>query len=76
MVVEVLAPGRRTNQVRVTGTSEDDTTVLASLGATGHPREEGLDGGLERCPQVAGPDDAETVAQHSGRLTATRRSKP
>lgn len=59
LAAEVLAPGRRTNQVRVTGTSEDGSTVFASLGATGHPREEGLDGGLERCPRVAGPDDAE-----------------
>ena len=30
MVAEVLAPGRRTNQVRVTGTSEDGTTVFAT----------------------------------------------
>jgi acyl-CoA thioesterase len=59
VVAEVLAPGRRTNQVRVTGTSEDGATVFASLGATGHLREEGLDGGLVGCPTVAGPDEAE-----------------
>ena len=59
VVAEVLAPGRRTNQVRITGTGEDGATVFASLGATGHLREEGLDGGLERCPTVTAPEDAE-----------------
>ena len=59
MVAEVLAPGHRTNQVRVTGTSEDGSTIFASLGATGHPREGGLDGGLVSCPAVARPDESQ-----------------
>jgi acyl-CoA thioesterase len=62
LVAEVLAPGRRTNQVRVTGTAQDGATIFASLGATGHLREEGLGGDLERCPKVTGPEDAELWA--------------
>ncbi|MGY6501165.1 MAG: acyl-CoA thioesterase [Acidimicrobiales bacterium] len=53
---EVLAPGRRTNQVRVTGTSADGTTVFASLGATGHHRDGGMAGEFERRPTVDRPD--------------------
>jgi acyl-CoA thioesterase len=57
--VEVLAPGKRTNQVRVTGTDTSGRTVFASVGAAGHHREGGLAGTFERCPVVAGPADAE-----------------
>lgn len=56
---EVLAPGRRTNQVRVTGKSPAGDVVFASLGATGHLRSEGLTGTFDACPEVAPPDDAE-----------------
>ena len=56
---EVLAPGRRTNQVRVTGTAPDGTTVFASLGATGHPRPEGLTGTFEHMPRVSAPSESE-----------------
>lgn len=56
---EVLAPGRRTNQVRVTGTSPTGEVVFASLGATGHPRLDGLSGEFEQAPEVRPPDDAE-----------------
>ncbi len=44
---EVLAPGRRTNQVRVTATDAAGEIMFASLGATGRPREEGLTGTFE-----------------------------
>jgi acyl-CoA thioesterase-2 len=53
---EVLAPGRRTNQVRVTGSAEDGSIVFASLGATGEPRDDGLEGSFERMPVVAPPE--------------------
>lgn len=55
---EVLAPGRRTKQVRVTGTAADGTTIFASLGATGTPRDDGLTGTFEHMPKVGSPDDA------------------
>lgn len=60
--VEVLAPGRRTNQVRVTGTAPDGQVVFASLGATGHHRAEGVTGEFESMPTVSAPDDAASVA--------------
>lgn len=58
VLAEVLADGRRTNQVRVTGTSEAGDTVFASLGATGHHRPDGLTGEFERPPRVSAPDDS------------------
>lgn len=59
VLTEVLAAGRRTNQVRVTGTDGDGRVVFASLGATGRHRDGGLAGTFEERPVVAGPDDAE-----------------
>jgi acyl-CoA thioesterase len=60
VLAEVLAPGRRTNQVRVTGTNADGEVVFASLGATGHPRADGgLEGEFESPPRVQPPDEAE-----------------
>ena len=59
VLAEVLAPGRRTNQVRVTGTNDDGDVVFASLGATGHPRDGGLEGEFESPPTVAPPGEAE-----------------
>lgn len=56
---EVLAPGKRTNQVRVTGTSPTGAVVFASLGATGHHREGGLTGEFEKAPVVGAPEDSE-----------------
>lgn len=56
---EVLAPGKRTNQMRVTGTTDGGDVVFASLGATGHHREGGLAGEFEHCPTVAPPSEAE-----------------
>jgi acyl-CoA thioesterase II len=55
---EVLAPGKRTNQVRVTGTTADGAVMFASLGATGHHRDGGLTGVFENPPKVTGPEDA------------------
>lgn len=55
---EVLAPGKRTNQVRVTGTKQTGETVFASLGATGHHRDGGLAGEFERRPEVQAPEDS------------------
>jgi len=55
---EVLAPGRRTNQVRVTGTGPGGEVMFASLGATGHHRTDGLTGEFENPPRVAPPGDS------------------
>lgn len=52
---EVLAEGKRTNQVRVTATSDNGDIVFASLGATGSARPDALNGVFERPPQVPGP---------------------
>jgi acyl-CoA thioesterase len=56
---EVLAPGKRTNQVRITGIDGTGAAVFASLGATGHHREGGMTGEFERMPKVAPPGSAE-----------------
>jgi acyl-CoA thioesterase len=55
---EVLAPGRRTNQVRVTATDAAGEIMFASLGATGRPREEGLTGTFEHPPVVTPPAES------------------
>lgn len=54
--VEILAPGRRTNQLRVTGTDSKGETMFASLGATGHLKPEGLSGAFDTMPRVDPPD--------------------
>lgn len=59
LTAEVLAPGKRTNQIRVTGTTGDGDTVFASLGATGHHRPDGLTGEFERCPAVDRPGESD-----------------
>lgn len=56
---EILAPAKRTNQVRVTGKGPDGVVVFASLGATGHHRDEGIAGVFETCPEVPAPDQSE-----------------
>ncbi len=55
---EVLALGNRTNQVRVTGTDSTGRIMFASLGATGHPRPDGLVGTFEHPPVVSSPEDS------------------
>lgn len=62
VLAEVLAPGKRTSQVRVTGTDTDGAVVFASLGATGVPRDGGLTGEFEHAPTVEPPDAAERWA--------------
>lgn len=59
---EVLAPGKRTNQVRITGTDGAGAAVFASLGATGHHRDGGMTGEFERMPTVAPPAEGEAAA--------------
>ena len=55
---EVLAPGRRTNQVRVTATDAAGDVMFVSLGATGHHRVDGLAGSFEHFPEVASPEES------------------
>jgi len=55
---EVLAPGKRTNQVRVTATDESGAVMFASLGATGQHRPGGLAGTFEHPPEVTSPQDS------------------
>jgi acyl-CoA thioesterase len=59
VTTEALAEGRRTTQVRVTGTDADGQVMFASLGAMGVVDEELPSVGFERRPDVAGPDEAE-----------------
>jgi acyl-CoA thioesterase len=55
---EILAPGHRTNQVRVTGTNPNGDIMFASLGATGHHRADGLAGVFENAPTVERPEES------------------
>ncbi len=59
VLAEVLAPGRRTNQLRVTGTDDSGQVIFASLGATGNYREDGLTDEFENAPVVTDPDSSE-----------------
>jgi acyl-CoA thioesterase len=61
VTAEVLAPGRRTNQVRVTGTDAAGAVMFASLGATAHLRPDGLAGTFEHVPEVSRPEDSEPL---------------
>lgn len=65
VLTEVLAPGRRTSQVRVSATTPASPTgepgehvVFASLGATGLHRDDGLTAEFEARPTVGSPDTA------------------
>ncbi len=55
--VEVLAHGRRTSQVRVTA-SVADRLVFAALGATGDPRQGGLEVQIAPMPDVVSPEES------------------
>jgi acyl-CoA thioesterase len=57
--VEVLAPGHRTHQVKVTGSDESGQVIFASLGATGRLAPDGLTGEFESRPEVGPPDSGE-----------------
>lgn len=58
VTAEILAPGRRTNQLRVTGLDSAGRTMFASLGATGTLRADGLFGGFDTAPQVDRPENS------------------
>ena len=68
---EVLAPGRRTNQVRVTATDPAGDVMFASLGATGRHLPEGLSGTFEHPPVVTSPAES---AESAGPFTAMLRN--
>jgi acyl-CoA thioesterase len=68
---EVLAAGRRTQQVRVTATAPSGEVVFASLGATGHHRPDGIAGQFERCPTVTSPHEADEGWNPFARLAAS-----
>lgn len=57
MHTEVLASGRRTAQLRVTATI-DGEVMYASLGSTGIPRDDGLEGQFEAMPVVTPPEES------------------
>ncbi|MEX2393753.1 MAG: acyl-CoA thioesterase domain-containing protein, partial [Actinomycetota bacterium] len=54
---ETLASGKRTAQLRVTGTLNGDV-MFAALGSTGVPKDGGLAGQFEAMPVVSSPDEA------------------
>lgn len=62
VTAEVLASGRRTSQLRVTGADSDGQVMFASLGATGIHRPDGLNGVFEHCPSVTPPKDCEKLS--------------
>lgn len=57
--VQVLAPGRRTHQVSITGTDAQGQVIFASLGATGQHAPDGLTGEFESRPDVGAPETGE-----------------
>jgi acyl-CoA thioesterase len=56
MQVEVLATGRRTSQVRVTGKAADEV-LFSALGSTGEHRRPGLEAQFGSMPSVPPPDE-------------------
>jgi acyl-CoA thioesterase II len=58
VLAEVLAHGRRVDQVRVTGSDDAGAVLFASLGATGHHRPDGLTGTFEHAPVVSPPAES------------------
>lgn len=57
VLAEVLAAGRRTSQVRVTGSAGGEV-IFASLGAAADPKPDGLTGTPERRPTVRPPSES------------------
>lgn len=68
--VEVLAAGRRTAQVRVTGHAGDGSVVFASLGATGDHKATGLSGTFDACPGVSPPEESTPLGNPFSRMAA------
>ena len=66
--VEILAVGRRTAQVRVTGIAPDGNVVFASLGATGTHKPDGLTGNFDAAPTVGSPHEATPLGNPFSRL--------
>jgi acyl-CoA thioesterase len=63
VVAETLAEGKRIAQVQVVA-RVDERVVFTALGATAHPRPNGLTGQYEEMPHVAPPD--ECAPMHRG----------
>lgn len=66
--VDVLAAGRRTSQVRVTGTAADGSVVFASLGATGAHKTDGLTGNFDALPGVTPPAESQPLGNPFSRM--------
>jgi len=62
---EVLAAGRRTSQLRVTATFEQEV-IFSSLGSAVEPKENGLAGTFERMPTVSPPGTGKPAFAESG----------
>jgi acyl-CoA thioesterase len=73
---EVLAGGRRTKQVRVTGTSPTGDVVFASLGSTAEHRPNGLAGVFDVPPTVTSPEESPTHGGPFRRLAEARGLDP
>ena len=54
---QVLAAGKRIAQLQVVGRVDDDV-IFTALGATAHPRPDGLTGQYHEMPRVTPPDDS------------------
>jgi acyl-CoA thioesterase len=64
-VVHALAQGRHVAQLQVTATVED-RMIFCALGATGHPRPNGLTGQFDAMPQVTPAEDSPTLRHGLG----------
>jgi acyl-CoA thioesterase len=60
-MVQTLAQGRRVAQLEVRATI-DDRTIFCALGATGHPRSNGLTGQFDTMPAVSPPEDSRPLS--------------
>lgn len=61
-VAQTVAEGRYVAQVQVTATV-GDRLVFCGLGASGHPRPDGLTGQFETMPAVTPPEDSPSLGQ-------------
>jgi acyl-CoA thioesterase len=64
-VVHALAQGRHVAQLQVTATV-DDRLIFSALGATGHPRPNGLTGQFDTMPRVSPPEDSPPLRHGPG----------
>src|SRR5205085_1716931 len=63
---EVLAAGRRVQQVQVTATGPDGLAFIA-LGAAGHPKPGGVSATLESMPAVSPPEESTAISSGGDR---------